>query len=974
MPGNVASTDPRRWIVAAGPLEKAKPENAFRSGWGKRYFVLTHSHIFWFKKDDPYEELFGAERNKLKVADLLGGEEGISARTGADGWEEIVIRTRLPSKADALVLCRTRNAAVAAEWVAVVRAVQEEMPAKRFMAEAPRESSGSFAADNLDVSDDDQEPTTPTTTGGAEGGGGGGAAAAAAAAAPPGPASPAGSPMRSIKRSGSYKLKSSGSFSGGGGGGHLVPVLQVPVLGQDGKLAGCSICDVANNTGISAIGYLQKSRDGAIRSGWSTRLFVLARRSLYYFKVPDAHAELFGEERGRLPLVDVCGVYGTAGGAELPEGMAPVEAGGEIALETLSKGIMAHKAAPARIAHRVNELVDSNKTTRRVTLRGAACGDSALAAAWVQLLGSAALDAGSQAPSLRRASETRGAEAAAAAVTAAAAPAAPSANAAASAAPAAPAVPASTAAAAAKNKEKEQSKGGGGGVLLGRMTRVLGGVGAVNGLLHAHVLVPPHAWNYLVCALSAAAALWIWLASVAAAKAEAVAAAKAARLAAAAIAAAAAAPKLSLSGGAAAKAAKAAAPRKKGGKPTLGTTLAQHSLGAAVGPAPQNTWSRGVGTSFNVRCGPNYKKNGKKAPSAEEMYETLSLDLVRAERKLEGFQASCDLPEGWWGAEQEAACRGPLPPLLVINVQVPFGAPKMMGSSDDTSGISIVVVMRIKPSTQAHMAELEAAGGGSGSGGGGGGGGGGEMGKDAAYRLLMRWMRDAGTAGADVKLKERLKAMGVVSNMGELGLGSFIESYNGKPVLITKSGTITRGEVVPPGKPGGKPVPCTEITIDVHRWAYVPRRGLHSLKERFSDMAVNIGLGKIDHADLLHAWLTRHRRCFRSCCLTPAFPLPRRCVREIHPVAPQWCKATVMRKCRSAFSVAGRITSSICSLPLICSVERRMSESGRMFPFYHWALGIDSIFHEWKAATALRRWRVRCEMCVRVRVCALAEV
>jgi hypothetical protein len=286
MPGSVASTDPRRWIVAAGPLEKAKPENAFRSGWGKRYFVLTHSHIFWFKKDDPYEELFGAERNKLKIADLLGGEEGISARTGADGWEEIVIRTRLPSKADALVLCRTRNAAVAAEWVAVVRAVQEELPAKRFAVEAaPRESSGSFAAD-LD-SDDDQEPTpTPTTAGGSAEGGGGGGAAAAATAALPAPASPGASPTRSIKRSGSYKLKSSGSFSSSGGGGHLTAsVLQMPVLGKDGKLAGCSICDVANNTGISAIGYLQKSRDGAIRSGWSTRLFVLTRRSLYYFKV-----------------------------------------------------------------------------------------------------------------------------------------------------------------------------------------------------------------------------------------------------------------------------------------------------------------------------------------------------------------------------------------------------------------------------------------------------------------------------------------------------------------------------------------------------------------------------------------------------------------------------------------------------------------------------------------------------------------
>ena len=100
----VAITDPRRWIVAAGHLEKAKPESSFRSGWGKRYFVLTHSHLFWFKKDDPYEELFGSERNKVKVRDIIASG-GVEVRPKQSGDEFAELRP-LAMKSDKASCCR----------------------------------------------------------------------------------------------------------------------------------------------------------------------------------------------------------------------------------------------------------------------------------------------------------------------------------------------------------------------------------------------------------------------------------------------------------------------------------------------------------------------------------------------------------------------------------------------------------------------------------------------------------------------------------------------------------------------------------------------------------------------------------------------------------------------------------------------------------------------------------------------------
>jgi hypothetical protein len=52
-------------------------------------------------------------------------------------------------------------------------------------------------------------------------------------------------------------------------------------------------------------GQLDKRRDGAVRGGWASRLFMLTPDALHYFrKVVDQ--ELLGEERGsvRCDLVD----------------------------------------------------------------------------------------------------------------------------------------------------------------------------------------------------------------------------------------------------------------------------------------------------------------------------------------------------------------------------------------------------------------------------------------------------------------------------------------------------------------------------------------------------------------------------------------------------------------------------------------------------------------------------------------------
>lgn len=44
-------------------------------------------------------------------------------------------------------------------------------------------------------------------------------------------------------------------------------------------------------------GQLEKRRDGAVRGGWASRLFLLTPDALHYFRKVTEH-ELLGEERG----------------------------------------------------------------------------------------------------------------------------------------------------------------------------------------------------------------------------------------------------------------------------------------------------------------------------------------------------------------------------------------------------------------------------------------------------------------------------------------------------------------------------------------------------------------------------------------------------------------------------------------------------------------------------------------------------
>jgi hypothetical protein len=110
-----------------------------------------------------------------------------------------------------------------------------------------------------------------------------------------------------------------------------------------------------------------------------------------------------------------------------------------------------------------------------------------------------------------------------------------------------------------------------------------------------------------------------------------------------------------------------------------------------------------------------------------------------------------------------------VPELLIVHFQLPYETPTMFRAKTDGAGGE--VVLYLKPS-QRFIEEIS-----------------GERHMTPATHLFQRWCRLSET---QPELRKRFKCMALVNDLEKLGL-SWLKPYNGKPVLITESGSVRRG-------------------------------------------------------------------------------------------------------------------------------------------------------------------------------------
>ena len=203
---------------------------------------------------------------------------------------------------------------------------------------------------------------------------------------------------------------------------------------------------------------------------------------------------------------------------------------------------------------------------------------------------------------------------------------------------------------------------------------------------------------------------------------------------------------------------------EEGGKPKAGFTIRDDDGWTLID---------GDGTQFDLRVGPDYKKNGKKAPSAMHTYRAVTIDVFK--RKSILFHAASKLtlpppPDG-----KATPNTSGLPRRLVVNVVIPQEAPSMFNAPSDGPCYQVIIVFC---ATAEALTAWQASG-------------------APASKLFARFAQNAPegllpTTG-DADIKERLKLLPKADNMKALNL-NWISGYNGKPAVLTKSGSVYRGD------------------------------------------------------------------------------------------------------------------------------------------------------------------------------------
>ncbi|KAH7653199.1 Protein ENHANCED DISEASE RESISTANCE 2 C-terminal protein [Dioscorea alata] len=173
-----------------------------------------------------------------------------------------------------------------------------------------------------------------------------------------------------------------------------------------------------------------------------------------------------------------------------------------------------------------------------------------------------------------------------------------------------------------------------------------------------------------------------------------------------------------------------------------------------------NCWSKIEPCTFRVR-GENYLRDKKKdyAPNYAAYYP-FGVDVYLSQRKIDHIARFVELPT------VDSSCK--LPPLLLVNVQVPLYPPTIFQSETDGEGMSFVLYFKL---SESYLKELPLNF------------------QENIRRLIDDEVERVKGFPMDaiVPFRERLKILGRVVNVDELPLNAaerkLMHAYNEKPVL-----------------------------------------------------------------------------------------------------------------------------------------------------------------------------------------------
>jgi len=226
----------------------------------------------------------------------------------------------------------------------------------------------------------------------------------------------------------------------------------------------------------------------------------------------------------------------------------------------------------------------------------------------------------------------------------------------------------------------------------------------------------------------------------------------------------------------------------------------------------QCTWRNGRHTDFKLRVGPKYSKNKRKAQSGPALYEQIGMDVFRNTfdkvTKVSNIGNKVAFEE--YEGELDLGDSPAIPRIMIVNVQIPLGAPKMFGKSEPDAGISVVQYFEATEATLKEAQNMDTA--------------------SPALKLFSKFYQEA---AFNDNMARRFKMIGYVHNIAEVGVPAMLHSYNGKPAIVFKTGKTYQGPIS-----GNAHDRYFEMDINVHDFAYVPRKALNSTLDKLPGMKI----------------------------------------------------------------------------------------------------------------------------------------